>query len=157
MNSPVHLRGAVRPVAVLATAGWVAVAGCWLVALFLPWTARGLLSSASLLDAVRLVRDGVVGDVVAPAAALALLLPAAAGVVLLALSGFRGRWVWGVQLLVACAGAVGSAGFAWRLAGGELERAGPGAWLSLLGVLLALLAAVAGWFDVRLRAALERG
>lgn len=149
MPPPRPLRAPLRVSALLATCGWLVTGCCWLVALFVPWTTRGLLSSASLIDAVRLIGRGVVASVVPPAAAWLLLVPTIAAIGLLALSGFRGRWVLVGQVLLAVIGTVLSLGIGWRLTDGDIGKAGPGLWLSLLGALFAVAAVVLAVVDLR--------
>lgn len=117
----------------LAAAGAI-----WIGALFLPWTARGMLSAATLLDAVRLVRRGAVDSVLPPAAATGLLVPALAGIALIALAGFAGRGTTIARAAAATIGSLVTLGLALRLTDADPARVGPGAWLGLTGVVLAL-------------------
>ncbi|KAA1421557.1 hypothetical protein F0U44_04530 [Nocardioides humilatus] len=130
-----------RIISVLASA---AAGACWLVALFLPWRDHGVLSSASLLDAVELVRRGAVDALVPPGAAALMLVPAAAGIVLIGVVGFGGRIVDTVRLGALVVGTVVTLGLCWQLTDGDVGVAGPGTWVALVGV-LAAFAAVAGF------------
>lgn len=127
----------VRAVGLIASA---AAGACWLAALFLPWTAAGALSSASLLDAIELVRTGTVDAVVPRGTAVVLLVPAAAGILLIGVAGLAGRVAATVRAAALLVGAIGSLVLAWRLTDGDLLDAGPGAWTSSVGVLLAAVA-----------------
>ncbi len=119
----------------------LAAAGAgWIGALFLPWTAHGMLSAATLLDAVRLVRRGAVDSVLPPAAAAGLLLPALAGIALIGLAGFAGRGTTIARAAAATLGSLATLGLAVRLTDADPARVGPGAWLGLAGVVLALAA-----------------
>lgn len=114
---------------------------CWLVALFLPWTRDGALSSASLLDAVELIRRGSVDSVVPSPVAAVLLLPCLAGIVLVGAVGFHGRTTDALRLLALGVGSLGALGIGWRLVGLDPAAAGPGAWVAVGGVLVGVLAA----------------
>ncbi|WP_183099541.1 hypothetical protein [Nocardioides pelophilus] len=118
---------------------------CWLVALFLPWTSAGALSSASLLDAVELIRRGSVDAVVPSWAAVVLLVPCVAGIVLVGAVGFHGRTTNALRLLALGLGSLGALGIGWRLAGLDVTAVGPGAWVALGGVLVGTLAATSAF------------
>ncbi len=121
-----------------------AVAGtCWLLALLLPWTSTGALSSASLLDAVELIRRGTVDAVVPSPVAVVLLVPSLAGIVVIGVVGFAGRTASVVRGTALVLGSVASLGLGWRLTGVDAGAAGPGAWVALAGVAAAVAAAVA--------------
>jgi len=121
-----------------------AVAGaCWLLSLLLPWTSTGALSSASLLDAVELIRRGAVDAIVPSSVAVLLLVPALAGIVVIGVVGFAGRTASVARGTGLVLGSVASLGIGWRLTGVDAGAAGPGAWVALIGVVAALAAAVA--------------
>ncbi|MEZ0579878.1 hypothetical protein [Nocardioides sp. MH1] len=120
----------------------VASGCCWIGALLLPWTARGTLSSASLLDAVELVRQGRVDSIVPSGAAIGLLVPALAGIVLVGVAGLRGRIAAALRWAALAVGAVASALLVWLVVDGEVSRLGIGAWVALAGVGAAVVAAV---------------
>ena len=115
-----------------------AAGATWLGALFVPWTATGALSRASLLDAVELVRRGAVDAVVPSGVAVVLLVPALAGIVLIGVVGLTGRAVAVVRVLALGVGAVGSLGLAAALTDLDPTVAGPGVWIALAGVAAAL-------------------
>ncbi len=115
----------------------LAAAGiAWLGALFLPWSSRGTLSAAALVDAVGLVRRGAVEAVLPPMAAVVLVLPALAGIALVGLVGFAGRGTTTARAVAAAVGALVTLGLAARLTGADPGRLGPGAWLGLAGVVV---------------------
>ncbi len=128
--------GAVARVGVLVASA--AAGTCWLLALFLPWTTTGALSSASLLDAVELVRGGAVDAIVPSGVAVLLLVPAGAGIALIALAGISGRAAAAARAVALATGSLGSTGLAWRLTDAHLSAAGPGTWVALVGVILAV-------------------
>lgn len=130
-----------RALAVLAVAGWLLAGGCWVASLFLPWASHGSLSSASLVDAARLVRRGIVDSVVPEAWSFVLVVPAAVGVGLLGLAGFRGPVAAAGRLLLAAAATVLVLLLAHRITGGEPARIGAGGWVALAGVVAAAVAA----------------
>jgi hypothetical protein len=119
---------------------WAGAGACWLVSLFLPWTSKGALSSATLVDAVRLIRRGSVDALVPPAAAAVLLVPALAGIVLIGLAGFAGRAVEIARVVAGAVGAVASLGLGLPLTGADPTAAGPGAWVALVGVVAVVAA-----------------
>lgn len=122
----------------LATLAASAVAGtCWLVALFLPWTTDGALSSASLIDVVELVRRGAIDAIVPAGSVVVLLVPAVAGILLIGVAGLAGRTVALVRAGSLVVGVLASVILGWRLTDADLASAGPGAWVALAGVLLA--------------------
>lgn len=131
-----------RPPPVLAI-GWLAAGLSWAGASVVPWTSSGPLSQSSLMDAVRLVRQEVVGDVVPPAAALLLLVPAIAGVVLIGVAGAGGRPAGIVRLVAAVVGIVVVVVLLVQLTGGSPDRAGLGATIALAGTLVALASGTA--------------
>jgi hypothetical protein len=112
-------------------------------ALFVPWTATGTLSSATLLEAARLVRRGTLDAVVPPSVAYLLLVPGLVGVVLLGLAGFSGRAVAVVRTGLAAVGAALCVALAVLLTGGDAGRIGAGTWLAGAGVVVALVAVAA--------------
>ncbi|KAA1427560.1 hypothetical protein [Nocardioides antri] len=114
----------------------------WLIALFVPWTARGALSSASLLDAVELIRRGAVDAIVPPGAAVLLLVPAIAGIALIGLVGLTGRVAAVVRVGALVLGTAGTLGLAGVLTGFDPAAAGPGVWVAAAGVVAALVVAV---------------
>ena len=116
--------------------------GCWLLSLLLPWTSKGALSSASLLDAVELIRRGAVDAIVPSSVAVVLLVPALAGIVVIGVVGFAGRTAAVARGAALVLGSVASLGIGWRLTGVDVGAAGPGAWVALVGVVAALAAAV---------------
>lgn len=120
----------------------VVAGSCWLLALLLPWTSTGALSSASLLDAVELIRRGAVDAIVPSPVAVVLLLPAMAGIVVIAVVGFDGRAVSVVRGTALALGSVASLGLGWRLTGVDAGAAGPGVWVALVGVLAAVATAI---------------
>lgn len=132
-----------RALGAVAIVGWLVAGVCWLAALFLPWASSGSLSSASLVDAARLARRGLVDSLVPEALSLVLLVPAVAGVALLALAGVRGRVAVVIRVLLAAPASALVLLIAHRIAGGEVARVGAGAWTALAGVLAAAVAAVA--------------
>lgn len=119
-----------------------AAGACWLIALFLPWTAEGTLSATSLLDAVELVRRGAVDAVVPSGAAAVLLVPALAGVVVIGAVGFAGPTATAVRAAALAIGSIGSIALVLRLSGTDPGAAGPGAWVALVGALFAAQALV---------------
>lgn len=131
-----------RPPPVLAI-GWLAAGLSWAGASVVPWTSSGSLSQSSLVDAVRLVRQGVVGDVVPSAAAVLLLVPAMSGVVLIAAAGAGGRPAAVVRLVAAVVGVVAVVVLLVQLTGGSPDRAGLGASVALAGTLVALASGTA--------------
>ncbi|WP_183095019.1 hypothetical protein [Nocardioides stalactiti] len=118
----------------------VVAGGCWLAALLLPWTAEGALSASSLLDAVELARSGRVDAVVPSYAALVLLVPSIAGIVLVGVVGLAGRALAAVRLAALVLGSVGVLALVVRLSGADGANLGPGAVVALGGVLAALVA-----------------
>jgi hypothetical protein len=128
-----------RRVVVLAS---VVAGACWLVALLLPWTDSGALSSASLLDAVELIRRGTVDALVPSPVAALLLVPALAGTVLVGVVGFDGRTAAFVRVAALLLGSLASLGLALRLTELDVGAAGPGAWVALGGVLAAVPATI---------------
>lgn len=130
-----------------------AVAGtCWLLALLLPWTSTGALSSASLLDAIQLIRRGTVDAVVPSPVAVVLLVPALAGIVVIGVVGFAGRAASVVRGAALVLGSVASVGIGGRLTGADAGAAGSGAWVALAGVAAAVataLPAVKSWIRPR--------
>jgi len=126
----------------VVVAASVVAGACWLLALLLPWTTAGPLSSASLLDAVELIRAGSVDAIVPSPAAVLLLVPALAGIVLIGgagLSGCTSSMVRGAALVL---GSIASLGLALLLTGVDATTAGPGAWAALAGVLAAGVTAI---------------
>ena len=89
-------------------------AACWLVALFLPWTDEGALSSVSLLDAVEVIRRGSVDAVVPSGAAVVLLVPSIASIIVIGVVGLAGRGVAGVRAGALAVGSLGSIGLGAR-------------------------------------------
>lgn len=128
-----------RRVVVLAS---VVAGTCWLVALLLPWTDSGALSSASLLDAVELIRRGTVDALVPSPVAALLLVPALAGIVLVGVVGLGGRTASFVRVAALLLGSLASLGLALRLTELDVGAAGPGAWVALGGVLAAVAATI---------------
>lgn len=132
-----------RALGAFAIVGWLVAGVCWLAALFLPWASSGSLSSASLVDAARLVRRGLVDSLVPEALSFVLLVPAGAAVGLLALAGARGRVAVVVRVLLAALASALVLLITHRIAGGDVARVGAGAWTALAGVLAAAVTAVA--------------
>jgi len=114
-----------------------AAGACWLVALFLPWASEGALSSTSLLDAVELIRRGVVDAVVPSGVAVVLLVPSIAGIVVIGVVGFGGRPVAVLRGAALTVGSLGSIGLALALSDADPAAFGSGAWVALVGVLFA--------------------
>lgn len=115
-----------------------AAGACWLIALFVPWTSRGALSRASLLDAVELVRRGAVDALLPDGVAVVLLVPALAGIVLVGVAGLAGRAVAVVRAIALAVGALGSLALAAVLTDLDPSAAGPGVWIALAGAVAAL-------------------
>ena len=126
-------------------------AACWLVALFLPWTNEGALSSVSLLDAVEVIRRGSVDAVVPSGAAVVLLVPSIASIIVIGVVGLAGRGVAGVRAGALAVGSLGSIGLALGLCDADPAAAGPGAWMALLGVLFAAQALGCSGYATRSR------
>ena len=82
---------------------WVGVGTAWLLAWFVPWTSRGVLSTSSLEDGARLVRSGSLSGLVPTWVAWALLLGPVAGLVLVASSTRDGRTVAAVRYTLVAA------------------------------------------------------
>jgi len=120
--------------------GSVVAGGCWLLALFLPWTTGGALSAASLLDAVELIRRGAVDAIMPSEVAVLLLVPSVAGIVLIGAAGFAGRTATVLRVGALVVGLLGSLVLGWRLTHASLSAAGPGTWVALLGVAAAVQA-----------------
>lgn len=118
-------------------------AACWVIALFLPWAESGALSSSSLIDAARLVRRGVVDQIVPAWASFVILLPAAAGVALIAAAPLRGRVAAGLRWSLILAGSLVNAELVRRIPGLAPSEMGAGAWLALVGVIAAVAAEAA--------------
>lgn len=126
----------------VGTVASVTAASCWLTALVFPWTSAGALSSASLLDAVELIRQGTVDAVVPAPMAVVILLPALASIVVLGVLGFRGRTARIVRASALVVGSVASLVLGARLTGFDAGAVGPGVWIALVGVLAACAAAL---------------
>lgn len=124
-----------RPVVPLLAA---AAGAAWLAAVFLPWTSRGALSHATLLDAVELVRLGVADATLPPGTAVVLLLPSLAGIVLIGVVGLTGRVPAVLRGAALVVGGVGSLGLAGAVTRADPAAAGPGVWIALAGVVAAL-------------------
>ncbi len=131
-----------RAALIVPTVGWLITAGCWIGSLFVPWTSSGALSSATLLEAARLVRRGSVDSVVPPAVSFVLIVPGVVGVALIALVGFRGRGPAALRMVLVASGTVLCVVLAWRLTGGDLGRAGSGTWLAAVGIVAGAVASV---------------
>lgn len=124
---------------------WLAVGAAWVVAWFLPWTSRGLLSTSSLRDGAGLVRSGSVSALVPAWAAWTLLLAPACGLVLVGSATRHGGVAFALRCVVLV---VMSAVFAtgWYAVGElDVDRLGPGGWLTALGVLLGLTGLAEHW------------
>lgn len=141
----------------IAAAAWIVAGVLSLVAASLPWTSRGVLSSASLLDASSLVRRGAVDAVVPQGAAVVLVLPALAGVLLIGLGGLPGMTARTLRVVVTLVGGATVVLLAARLADGDPTRLGAGAVLALAAVVLAAAAvALDVWLLRAARAAADR-
>lgn len=114
----------------------------WLAALLLPWTTSGALASASLLDAVELIRRGAVDAVVPSGVAVLLLVPAIAGIALIGVVGLTGQVAAVVRVVALVLGTAGTLGLAGVLTGFDPAAAGPGVWVAAAGVVAALAVAV---------------
>jgi hypothetical protein len=123
----------------------MAVGATWVVAWFLPWTSRGLLSTSSLRDGAGLVRSGSVSALVPAWAAWTLLLAPACGLVLVGSATRHGGVAFAVRCVVLVVmSAVFAAG--WYAVGElDVDRLGPGGWLTALGVLLGLTGLAEHW------------
>ena len=104
----------------------------WILATFLPWAQRGLLSSSSLVEAASFVRRGVI-DVVPSGAAVLLLAPTAAGVVLVGLGGMSGPKVGVARAVAGWTGCALSLLLVAQLTGFEPGRWGSGAVVAAVG------------------------
>jgi hypothetical protein len=133
---------------------WLAVAGQWLLAWFVPWTSRGLLSTSSLADGARLIRGGSVSALVPSWAAWVLLVAPACALAVLGSATREGSVVVAIRcvtvLVMAAVFAVAFQAFA-RL---DLTRLGPGGWLTLSGLALGLAGILEQRHSTRL---LDRG
>lgn len=128
---------------------WVGVGTAWVVAWFVPWTSRGVLSTSSLEDGARLVRSGSVSGLVPSWVAWALLLGPVSGLVLVASATRDGRIVAAVRYTLVAAMSVAFA-LSWHaVAQLDVDRLGPGGWLTGTGVLLGLIGLAGQWRSAR--------
>lgn len=120
---------------------WATASFCWLMQVFVPWTASGALSRSSTLDLLELVRLGVVDALVPPAAvALLVLLPACGVGIGVTAARRAGSLAW-LRTALSVVGVAATVLLTWQLTGGQMARLGLGGYLAvagLLGVVLAL-------------------
>ncbi|MDT0200402.1 hypothetical protein [Nocardioides sp. AE5] len=126
-----------RPAAAVPAVLWAAASGAWLGQVFLPWTSRGPLSRATPLEAGALRHDGVLGSVPASVGWLIVLVPAVAAILLVTVPLSGRAWRVLRSVLAGIASAILLVILA-SLTRAEPDRFGPGAWLALAGVLLAV-------------------
>jgi hypothetical protein len=118
-----------------------ALAGAGLVAsAFLPWVSKGVLATSSPLDAVRLIRTGVLDAAVPAGAVVVLLSLPAVGIGLLGLSCFDGRALRIARAVLFVIGALLVGGWLSVLAGSGLTQLASGAWLAIASLSCALCA-----------------
>lgn len=116
---------------------WCTAGACWVTQLFVPWTTRGTLSSASMLDAVRLVRSDSVDAVVPGWAAAVLLALPAIGLLVGGSVGLAGPVAEGGRIaLTLIAVALWVLAFV-GLADSDVGRLGFGGWLTAGGAVAA--------------------
>jgi hypothetical protein len=130
--------------AVAAGTLWGLAGGGWVASAFLPWTTRGLLATSSPLDAVRLIRTGVIDGATPPGTSAALLTLPAVGVGLIGLAGFEGRVVRAIRvalLVLAAALLLGALQVLTGISPGRFDR---GAWTAVVALGCALAALVIG-------------
>jgi hypothetical protein len=135
--------GTVRRAATVAL--WVAVGAAWLVAWFVPWTSRGLLSTSSLEDVARLVRSGSVAALVPSWAAWLLLLGPVSGLVLFATAVQDGQMITAVRCAVLVAMSVAFVASWYAVAQLDVGRLGPGGWLTGTGVAMGVAGMAERW------------
>ena len=117
---------------------WLLVSTAWLVAWFVPWTSRGLLSTSSLADGARLIRDGSVSALIPSWVGWLLLIGPACGLLVLATFPRVGPVAVSARTLsVASMVAVFVACF-HSVAQFDPARLGPGGWLTVGAVVLGL-------------------
>ncbi len=128
---------------------WAAVGTAWLVAWFVPWTSRGLLSTSSLEDVARLVRSGSVSALVPGWAAWLLLLGPVSGLVLVATAVHDGQRITAVRCAVLVAMSVAFVASWYAVAQLDVDRLGPGGWLTGAGVAIGLAGLAERWRHAR--------
>ncbi|MGD9959423.1 hypothetical protein [Nocardioides sp.] len=121
---------------------WLGVGAAWVVQLFLPWVTTGPLSTSSALDVIRLERMGSLGDLVPAWGVVALLVLPSAGVLMMASAGLSTRSARRFRTLIICSVALCFAVAFVTLLDHAHENLGPGAWMTLLGVVLGAVAVV---------------
>lgn len=124
---------------------WVTTGLSWVIASFVPWTSRGLLSTSSLQDGSRLIRNGALSAVAPGWLAWVLLGLPLGGLVLLASATRDGGMVTAVRVALVLAVAAAFVALWSVIAEMDITRLGPGAWLTAGGVTLGLLGLGAQW------------
>ena len=120
----------------LGTVVWFLCGMLWVVQAAVPWTRRGVFSSSSMLDGARLVRSGTVGEVVPVWVAGVFLAVPAIGVLVAATAGLDGRAVRVSRFVALLVVTVLFLGFVHNVASADPGRLGPGAWLTVVGIVL---------------------
>jgi hypothetical protein len=130
---------------------WLAVGTAWVVAWFVPWTSRGVLSTSSLEDGARLVRSGSMSALVPTWVAWALLLSPVSGLVLVASSTRDGSTVTAVRYTLVAAMFAAFVLSWYAVAELDVDRLGPGGWLTLTGIVLGLIGQAEQWRSTHAR------
>ena len=130
---------------------WVAVGTAWVVAWFVPWTSRGLLSTSSLQDGARLIRSGSVSALVPSWVAWLLLLGPVSGLVVLGSATRDGPAITAARCALLLAMAVAFVMSWYAVAELDVGRLGPGGWLTGTGVALGLAGLAAQRLATRTR------
>lgn len=125
-----------------AAALWVAAGAGWVGSAFLPWTTRGALSSSTPLDAVRLIRTGMLDGAVPAGASAALLGLPAVGVGVMGLAGLGGRAAYAARVVLVSIALALLAGSLHVLAADRPGRLDGGAWTAVAALGCAVVALV---------------
>ena len=130
---------------------WLVVGASWVAQSFLPWAASGALAASSSMDAVHLIRTGLVEPLLPGWAALVLLILPMSGVLVMALAGLSSPWTRPSRLLLTAASTAMFVVLFLVLLDGSPGRLGPGGWLTLGSIQLALAALAADAWGSRPR------
>lgn len=114
----------------------------------MPFSTQGLLSSSSPLDGAEMVISGQFAATVSIWAALGLLILPTIALVLVGTLWIEGERMALARVVIGLLGVLISMILLRGLTSFELSAFGPGAWLTLTGLLLSL-AAAAQWFGYR--------